>query len=405
MAEEKNNDNSSDNNSDNINDNTEVNTKDQSKDYTYKVDQDKQESTVKIDVEVKKERFDEVKERVYQRMSKDVEIKGFRKGKAPRKVVEAQIWQKLMQQTLNELLPIVTQEIVLKEKLQPATAPKYDFKNLTKDMEISFSVEFTTVPEVELADLSKLKIEKEEVKVTKKDVDELLDRLKKEYKENQKAAEGKNKKDDEKKDDEKASKKDDAGDKKDKNSKKKDAKEAEIDWTKIFQNPKIKTEKDVREYLKENLELRKKQEEEQKYQTKLVEKAIEKSKIKAPKELVDQQTQKYEEDYKERIESIGLKLEDFLKSQKKTLDDLRKEWEKQARFFVESDLLFSAIAKDHKLKVEEEEVQKEIDDIDKEDVKKQYDTDHGRNYIATVLIRQKAVNKLRELAGEKKDKK
>jgi trigger factor len=394
MAEEKNTKSKTDNKTDDkvdskSNDKVEDKTKNTSKDYTYNLDQDKKESTVKIDVEVNKDRFDKVKERVYERMAKDVEIKGFRKGKAPRKVVEAQIWQKLMQQTLNELLPIVTQEIVLKEKIQPATAPKYDFKNLTKDMEISFSVEFTTIPEVKLTDLTKLQVKKDDVKVTKKDVDELLDRLKKEYKENQKATEEKqeSKKSEEKKKVEK-SKKD----------------EEEIDWTEIFQNPKIKTEKDVREYLKENLELRKKQEAEQRYETQLVEKGVENSEIKAPKELVDQQIQKYEDDYRKRIESVGLKLEDFLKSQKKTLEDLREEWEKQARFFVESDLLFSAIAKEHKLKVEEDEVQKEIDKIEKEDLKKQYESDQGKSYIATVLIRQKAVKKLKDLADQDQKK-
>ena len=131
----------------------------------------------------------------------------------------------------------------------------------------------------------------------------------------------------------------------------------------------------------------------------VIDKVIKDAKISAPAKLVDQEVHKKEHNYGHRIEQLGLKVEDFLKTQNKTLEELRKGWREEAERQIQTDLLLFEIAKVNKLKVENEEVTSEITAITDEKLKAQYDTYDGRAYVSGIILQQKALNWLMKETG------
>jgi FKBP-type peptidyl-prolyl cis-trans isomerase (trigger factor) len=151
----------------------------------------------------------------------------------------------------------------------------------------------------------------------------------------------------------------------------------------------------VKKLLRENLLKQKQQQEDEKYLTDLVKEAIELAGLSAPVQLIKSQSAAKEKQYVSRIKELGLEIEEFLKMQNSTIENMREMWDKEAALQISSDFLFIAISKEQKLKVEPAEIDQEIAGITDEKLKEQYKQPQNRNYIASVLLRQKAVDWLK----------
>ena len=66
-------------------------------------------------------------------ISKDVEIEGCRKGKAPLNIVKQRFGQNALNQTLDELIQSTTNEVIRKNNLKLAIKPKVDVKNFGEE--------------------------------------------------------------------------------------------------------------------------------------------------------------------------------------------------------------------------------------------------------------------------------
>ncbi len=111
------------------------------------------DGSVTLTTTISKDRIADKYEAMLEKLQKTTEVKGFRKGKAPKKQVEKAIGEeKIYQQAVNELLPEVYQELVEEHDLQPIISPRADFKSAQAGED--WEVEFTTceLPEVELGD-------------------------------------------------------------------------------------------------------------------------------------------------------------------------------------------------------------------------------------------------------------
>jgi trigger factor len=161
----------------------------------------------------------------------------------------------------------------------------------------------------------------------------------------------------------------------------------------------LNTVAEIKDLIRKQLEIQKQNLAKNKQAQEVIDQAIEMSNIKAPKSLLDGEVAKKEHDYSHRIEDLGLKLEDFLKSQKTTIEELRKGWQDEAEKQIKTDLLLFEIAKVNELKVQNDEVVAEINSITDEKLKKQYDTYDGRNYISGIILQQKAINWLMQETG------
>lgn len=141
-------------------------------------------STVKLTIEVPVEELKKHKEKAAEDISKDVKIPGFRPGKVPLDVLEKHVDPKHI---LAHALEIATQysyaEAVTKEKLKVVSRPKINFtSDTTKEEEpLKFEAEVAVLPEVKVKNHKEISVKKEEVKITEKEIEEVIEDLKKHF--------------------------------------------------------------------------------------------------------------------------------------------------------------------------------------------------------------------------------
>ena len=122
---------------------------------------EKKGSVVTFSVVVPKEDVKKTHDHVVSDTAKQTEVKGFRKGQAPQKMVEEKLdTQKLYQSVLEHLLPNVYVEAVQTLNLQPIADPQIEATSLKENEDWSFKVTVVERPEVKLSGY-KEKIQKE----------------------------------------------------------------------------------------------------------------------------------------------------------------------------------------------------------------------------------------------------
>ena len=106
-------------------------------------------------------------------VGRTAKIKGFRPGKVPAKVVRKHYGTQIRQEVLGEMMQKSYSDAVAQEKLRPAGGPKIE----TEDEDgktFAYVATFEVLPEVELKDLDKIKVEKPEVSIDDEDLDDML---------------------------------------------------------------------------------------------------------------------------------------------------------------------------------------------------------------------------------------
>ena len=131
-----------------------------------------------ISVRIPSGKVAEKRNSVFQELMTEVKVKGFRKGKAPHRVIESMYGKEINQETASSLVSETLQEVLIDQSLSPVTRPdiiKMDEIELGKDF--SYSAEFETVPEFELSDYSSIAVKKTIRQITEEDIDEELQGL------------------------------------------------------------------------------------------------------------------------------------------------------------------------------------------------------------------------------------
>lgn len=117
----------------------------------------------------------EAKERVLKRLARTVKIAGFREGKAPLNLVEKQLDQSALQtEFLEEVINRLYVDAITQEKIRPVNRPDIVIKKFVPFTTLELEATVETVGEIELPDYKKIKLAKTPVKVTEKDVDEVI---------------------------------------------------------------------------------------------------------------------------------------------------------------------------------------------------------------------------------------
>lgn len=114
-----------------------------------------------------------------QRLSKQVKMPGFRPGKVPLKMVEAQYGGRLLDEVAGELIQTTLYEAIGSQGLRPAGDPRIQRKPAVRGEQLEYTVEFEVMPEVKRLDLSGSRIERPVVTVTEEDVDRTLETIRK----------------------------------------------------------------------------------------------------------------------------------------------------------------------------------------------------------------------------------
>ncbi len=140
----------------------------------------KQEKTenkneLKLTFTVEAAKFDEAIQKVYKQSAKYFNIPGFRKGKAPYKIVEKYYGANIFyEDAFNELVPEIYDEEIKASKLEVVSRPKMDVVQMEKGKDLIFTAIVSTRPEVKLGKYKGIELKKVEYKVEDGDIDHEL---------------------------------------------------------------------------------------------------------------------------------------------------------------------------------------------------------------------------------------
>lgn len=120
-------------------------------------------------------------------VSRTTRVPGFRPGKVPMKVIENRFGKQVRQEVVGQKVQTSYQEAILQEKIKPAGFPSIDLDESKIDG-ISYSATFEVMPEIEITGLDSMTVEKPTTEIKDSDIDEMVERLRKQRAEWQTAA-------------------------------------------------------------------------------------------------------------------------------------------------------------------------------------------------------------------------
>ena len=132
---------------------------------------------VKLNFVVSAEDFDKALATAYSKNVKRFNIPGFRRGKAPRHVIEMHYGPSVFfEDAFDEIFPVVYSEAIKEHSVEPVDRPELDVTQIEKGKDLIFSVEVFVRPDVVLGDYKNLEAKKVVDKVTDDDVSAEVER-------------------------------------------------------------------------------------------------------------------------------------------------------------------------------------------------------------------------------------
>lgn len=130
-----------------------------------------------IEFEIKDEEWAKILDATFTKKSKDIKVDGFRKGKCPKNIYLQKFGvESLYMDAIDVAAGDAYTKVIRENKLVPVCEPKMDVKEID-EKHVKFIFTIITKPEVKLGKYKDLGIKKDEVKVSKKEIDEEIARL------------------------------------------------------------------------------------------------------------------------------------------------------------------------------------------------------------------------------------
>lgn len=259
--------------------------------------------TITVDADVLAKQYDAAIKKV----SEHVEIKGFRKGHAPANLVVQKAGNAtVLQEMIDLVLPDSYYNAVAEHKdLVPVSQPSIDVKEL-KDGEnsspipvaMTYTAEVDVMPDIQVGDYKKIKVKpkKADDKVDAKEIDGTIEEIKKMYGE---------------------------------------------DYLKAGN---FKDDAEMRQMVEDNIKQQKIFQAESDTYDEIIEEALKKAKVEVPESMTHNEIHRMMSQIEMQAKAYGMTLEDWMKSQNKTSDDLHKEWHDQAEKAAKVGLVLGKIA-------------------------------------------------------------
>lgn len=352
-------------------------------------------------------------------LSQRAAIKGFRPGKAGYETVKQQLGEvKIMQESLESIIQESFYKIIQEEKLETVGMPVINVEKMVPGNELVYKAKVALLPKLKLVSLEKIKIENKKTEITEEELNKVLNDLAKMqtkeviksgkstikdkmlidmdmYIENVLVEGGQTKNhhvylNEEHyipglKDQLIGLGKDETKEftlRFPKNHYQKNLADKDVDFkikvNDVFelQLPEIDNEfaknlgqenvEKLKELLKENLTKEAEIKDKQKIEASILEQMIDKSEFgEIPQILIDSEKRKMFYELKHDLEHHGIEMEQYLKDIKKTEEQIFKDFEEQAQKRVKAALVSRQVAVDNNIKVEKEELDKELEMIRK----------------------------------------
>ncbi len=421
-------------------------------DYTI---QDNGQNVKKIFINLSTKFVDPFLNKAAKRLAAKSTIAGFRPGQAPREIVEKKFGtMALLENAADDIITQSYYDVIQKEKLLVVGKPNIEIKKMVPGEIFEFTAEVSLLPEVNLGDITKLKVKTEKVEVNDKEIEEVLYDLRKMRAQEQKidqvaklgdktiidftvkidgvVIEGGQGKDyplilgdkvfipgfEEKLVGKKAQ---------DKVSfklkfpadYKVDLANKEADFfveiKEVYERilPEINNDllqalgnyKDInelKEQIKQNLLLDKQQKADQKFEVDLFEQLIDLSTFSdIPELLIDNELHRMKHELADSLQSQNLSLQDYLQRLGKKEDDLKKEWRPAAIKRVKTALVARKFAEENKISANQAEIDQEIAIMEKNyqlqpEIIKNINSKDFRDYLFHTLTNRKVISFLKE---------
>lgn len=138
----------------------------------------KENSVVEIEFTMDKEQFNAELDKAFKQNAKKFKVPGFRNGMVPRAVVEKTygegvLYEFVIENTVDEAYKTA----VIENELEIVSRPELDIKQIGKDKDFIFVVNVCVKPEAKVSDYKGIEVKKASTRVTKKDVDEELEKI------------------------------------------------------------------------------------------------------------------------------------------------------------------------------------------------------------------------------------
>jgi trigger factor len=306
-------------------------------------------SEVEIEGEIDASIFESHWAKAVKKIGENIEVDGFRKGKAPENVIvakagEMHILEEMAEMTLGEEYPKMLEQ----EKIDAISRPEIFITKLARNNPLGFRIKTAVMPEIELPDykgeskkvMSGLTDEDKKTEVTDEDVENTIMDIRKSRAPKVHMAEHTHAEGEEHAHPEP------------------ELPEFNDEFVKglgPFENV-----ADFKEKLKVNIKLEKENQAKEKARIKIMEAILESTKIEIPEILVEGELQKILFRMESDITNMGLKFEDYLTHLKKTKEDLMKDFRPDAEKKAKLALVLNEIAKREKIEPDQQEVAMEV---------------------------------------------
>jgi trigger factor len=318
------------------------------------------------------EDFEKFRAAATKHVAENVKLPGFRPGHVPENMLattlgEMPILEEMAERALDESY----HGILVENKIDAIGRPKITITKLAKDNPFEFKIEVAVFPEVSLPDYKKIAGEKEKIKpvsVTDEDIEKVVDDVRRQH----------------------------MADGTDKEIKEEDLPALDEELLKALGD--FKTVEELKSKIKENLEKEKEHRAREMRRMEILKEVTGQAQIELPDILVQGEIERMLAQFKHDVSQMGIKFEDYLKHVKKTEEDIRKEWEKDAENKAKGQLILGKIAETEKISLDEAVVDSQVKQL-MEHYSDANETS-TRGYVKMVLTNEKVFD---FLEGIKKD--
>lgn len=333
-----------------------------------------------------------------QKMSQEVELAGFRKGTAPLPMVEQQLGPKLQDEVLKNAMPNFLIEALKGTDIVPIDYPQYSIISFNKGQQVQFKAVITNRPQVSVGNYKSIKAQKPAVKpVTEEEVNKVIDDLYKRWKVRQPAGQQNQPVGGQATQGGQGGSINFQGGQQPQAAPTNGQADAPDDvFAKAMGAVSLA---DLRDKVKKDLESNVNYNNELDYEESILQEVEKITTVELPEILIQDELNRMLVSLQRRVADMGLLLEDYLKSQSKTLDQIKTEWRPQAEKNVRMELGLAEIARMESVNITDEEVQAEIDKIQDAKVKAQFISQEPRLHLRHALRQTRTLDLLKKIVG------
>lgn len=329
-----------------------------------------------------------------QRLAAEVELPGFRKGQAPLNMVEQQLGAKLQDEALKVAMPNFLIEALKGTDVIPIDYPKYDLLSFIKGNQLQFKATVTNRPQVTVGNYKAIKVTRPTPKsVTEEEVSKVLDDLYKRWKAKNPAAN--------------TPVNSPAGSSQSGSINFQGGKEASASTNGQTEGPDDVFAKamgalslaDLKEKIRKDLEANVSYNNELDFEEAILQEVEKITTVELPEILIQDELNRMLVSLQRRVADMGLLLDDYLKGQGKTLEQLKNEWTIQAEKNVRMELGLADVARMENVTISDEELKAEIDKIQDAKVKAQFEGQEPKLHLRHALRQTRTLDLLKKMVG------